>query len=103
MLPAPPRGALAPLVTSPEVPPTSSTGGGEVARAIGARLGAQVESLDMFLTELRDRLEQLDQAIAEDSIARERASSAIACSSASIVSTTSWPGTGGEMAAPGSR
>ena len=50
VLPAPPRGALAPLVTSPEVPSTSSTGGGEVARAIGARLGAQVESLDMFLS-----------------------------------------------------
>jgi len=70
VLPAPPRGALAPLVTSPEESTTPSSGGGEVARAIGARLGAQVDSLDMFLAELRDRLEQLDHAIAEDSRAQ---------------------------------
>jgi len=70
VLPAPPRGHRDQLVTDGEPSPLLQGSTSEVARAIGARFHVQADSLDLFLTELRDRLEQLDGAIAEDSRAQ---------------------------------
>lgn len=66
VLPSPPRGHRDQLVTGAAEPAPAAGATAEVARALGARFQVQAESLDMFLGELRGRLEQLDAAIAED-------------------------------------
>lgn len=70
VLPSPPRGHRDQLVTEEVAAATPPGATAEVARAIGARFHVQAESLDMFLGELRNRLEKLDMAIAEDSRAQ---------------------------------
>ncbi|MCK5943868.1 MAG: hypothetical protein KAI24_17925 [Planctomycetes bacterium] len=71
VLPAPPRGHRDQLVTdTPQQPGAAMLATAEAARGIGARLQLQADSLDGFLGELRERLEQLDLAIAEDSRAQ---------------------------------
>lgn len=68
VLPAPPRGYDLLVTGSDDAKPALATGA--VARALGQRFGSQAQSLDLLLSEVRDRLEQLDQAIAEDTRAQ---------------------------------
>lgn len=68
VLPAPPRGHDLLITDSGESPPLQRSGA--TTRALGQRFHAQAQSLDLLLTEVRDRLEQLDGAIAEDSRAQ---------------------------------
>ncbi|MFN3244415.1 MAG: hypothetical protein ACE37K_23115 [Planctomycetota bacterium] len=70
VLPSPPRGHRDQLVTDHVAVPPGQASTAEVARALGARFHVQAESLDLFLGELRERLERLDVAIAEDSRAQ---------------------------------
>lgn len=71
VLPAPPRSLRVPL-TPPRAGATAGAAerGGGVAAAIGGRLLVQVESLAGLLTEVQDKLQRLDAAIAEDSRAQ---------------------------------
>jgi|GEM_PF-2795986 len=70
VLPAPPRSQRAELTATRGGEPAGSADGGGVAAAIGERLQLQVQSLDGLLSEIRDRLQLLDAAIAEDSRAQ---------------------------------
>jgi hypothetical protein len=70
VLPAPPRSRRAELTATRGGEPAGSADGGGVAAAIGERLQLQVQSLDGLLSEIRDRLQLLDAAIAEDSRAQ---------------------------------
>ena len=73
VLPAPLRGQGAGEVIVVQQPQGSTAGllrGHSVAQALARRFQVQAESLDMFLVEVRERLEQLDVAIAEDSRAQ---------------------------------
>lgn len=66
VLPAPPRGGAEVVVVAPRRDVTAVLRrGGEVARTLGDRFLALAESQQLFLEELRDRLDQLDGAIAE--------------------------------------
>ena len=69
VLPAPPRGkGLLTVEREPRQPAARQAGG--ASRAIGERFLVAAESLEGLLSELRDRVENLDQAIAEDTRAR---------------------------------
>lgn len=69
VLPAPPRGRS--LITEgEETEATSAFQAVTVARAIGERFQVTAQSLEMLLLEVRERVQVLDQAIAEDSRAQ---------------------------------
>ena len=69
ILPAPPRGAGMLTVEQEAATPRYSQSAG-VARAIGERFQVTAQSLEILLSELRDRVQQLDLAIAEDTRAQ---------------------------------
>jgi hypothetical protein len=68
VLPAPPRGYD--LLVTKSAEPSSLLFPGAIASGLGQRFQSQAQSLDLLLTEVRDRLERLDGAIAEDSRAQ---------------------------------
>ncbi|MCB9885521.1 MAG: hypothetical protein H6838_08515 [Planctomycetes bacterium] len=70
VLPKPPRGGEVPLTIAATSSASASLRRAEAARQLGARSLALVECQQQFLAEVRERLEGLDIAIAEDSRAR---------------------------------
>lgn len=70
VLPAPPRGHGDLVIVPPQAGGMVLRRGRDVARRLGARFELLSECQDQFLAELRNRLETLDVAIAEDSRAR---------------------------------
>ncbi|HEB52579.1 MAG TPA: hypothetical protein ENI87_04905 [bacterium] len=70
VLPSPPRGQAELLVADGASTAVGVASTAAVARAFGERLEVKAQCMGGFLTELRDRLERLDAAIAEDSRAQ---------------------------------
>lgn len=71
VLPAPPRGNGEIVVVAPSTDGASTLArGAEVARRLGSRFVAQIESQQLFLSELRERIVAIDGAVAEASRAQ---------------------------------